>query len=444
MAQTHFQSQTATLTCPNCRHQFTTPIHSLIDADQDPEAKTRLLQGQINVAICPRCGVAGPLNTPFLYHDSHKELLFVYTPSSTAMSNDQQQRFIGSMINTVMASLPTERRKGYLLQPRTFLSLETMLDEIIMADGVSRQELESQKRKAHLLNRLQGAISDDVIEIIAQENKEDLDYEFFLLLNNLIERVKTLGDESEATRLQELHHKLLQYSASTVSQDETASVQITSPQEFIHYLLKTDDEQQQKSLIAAARSLLDYAFFQALTGMITESQQAGNHKEADQLLDLRSKILAWIDELDAEAEKIWEHKAKLIQEILQSPDWRAALEQHWQEIDSIFLTILSSNAQQFTKQGNAQTAAILQQLADLAMIVAREHAPPKVQLLNQLLEADYPAGTQRILKENRDQVDADFVRLIDHVARDLMAQGRQEKVDALQRIRALAAEIVGQ
>ena len=152
MAQT--PPQMVVITCRNCGRQFTTQVYSIVDVGQNPEAKRRLLEGQTNVAVCPQCGVGGILSVPFLYHDPQKELLFIYTPPPTMMDNNRQQRFIGSLINSVMTSLPSERRKGYLFQPRTFLSLETMMDEIVIADGISRQQLEGQKRKAHLLDRL--------------------------------------------------------------------------------------------------------------------------------------------------------------------------------------------------------------------------------------------------------------------------------------------------
>lgn len=441
MAQT--PPQMVGITCRNCGRQFTTQVYSIVDVGQNPEAKRRLLEGQINVAVCPQCGVGGILSVPFLYHDPQKELLFIYTPPPTMMDNNRQQRFIGSLINSVMTSLPSERRKGYLFQPRTFLSLETMVDEIVIADGISRQQLEGQKRKAHLLDRLRTATSDDVIEIIARENEKDLDYEFLLMLNNLIERMRAQGNETEAARLQDLHRKLLQYS-ETARRGEVESARTLSRAKLLQRLLEIEDESQQKALVAAARPLLDYGFFQTLTGMVEEAKQAGNTEKANRLLDLRSKFLKWIDELDAEARRIWDRKAKLIQEILQSSDWRAAMEPHWQEIDQIFLTILARNIQLAQQQDNTQTAARLQQLADLAMVIAREHAPPEVQLLNRLLEADYPEGTQRILEQNREQINTDFAKLMDAVIRDLAAQGRQQDVDTTQLIRAQVKAMIGQ
>ncbi len=441
MAQT--PPQMAAVTCPNCGRQFPTPVQSIVDVGQDPSAKVRLLQGQINVAICPQCGAGGTLSVPFVYHDPEKELLLTYTPPSTMMDNAQQQRLIGSLINSVMASLPQDRRKGYLFQPRTFLSMETMRDEIVMADGLSRQQLDGQKRKLRLLDRLVTATSDDVIEVIARENEKDLDYEFFLVLKNLIERMSAHGNEAEASRLQHLHRKLLQYSEAA-RQGDLESAEIISKDELLHRLLETDDERQQKALVAAARPLLDYTFFEVLTDRIEKAKQAQETQEANRLLSLRSKLLEWTQELDAEAKKIWERKGKLIQDTLQSSDWQAALEPHWQEIDHVFLTILSSNIELAQQRGDAEVAATLQQLADLALVIARKHAPPEVQLLNRLLEADYPEGTQRILEENRDHLNAGVFELLDAILRDLAAQGRQQDMATVQLIRTQAKALLGE
>jgi hypothetical protein len=245
------------------------------------------------------------------------------------------------------------------------------------------------------------------------------------------------------SRLRSLHQKLLQFS-DAARQGEVESVQIISKDDLLKRLVEMDDEEQQKALVTAARPLVDYGFFQVLTIKIQETQQAGQDQRARQLLNLRSKLLAWTDELDAEAEKIWQRKARLIEEILHSKNWRTALESHWQEIDPVFLTILGSNVELARKQGNEQAATTLQQLADLVMVIAREHAPPAVQLLNRLLEADYPEETQHILEQNHDQLNADFINLVDSIIADMAAQGLQEQMNALLLIRTQARATVGQ
>ena len=242
--------------------------------------------------------------------------------------------------------------------------------------------------------------------------------------------------------MQILRDKLLQYSQVSPQQILGEAESIT-PDELLQQFLKLDDEQQQKAMVAAIRPLLDYAFFQTLTSRIEEAEKTGNDDQAARLLDLRTKLLTWIDALEAEAKKIWERKGKIIKDALESADWRTALDPHWQEIDTIFLTILGSNIKIAQEQGNKQAAATLQQLADLAMIIAREHAPPEIELLNRLLETDSIEERTRILDENQNMVNTDFLGLINQVAQDLVAQGRQQEADTLLPLTEQVTKILG-
>lgn len=66
--------QNVPVTCPSCGNRFVSPVLTIIDARQNPDAKAMFLSGRINVAACPQCGHAGLLNTPIVYHDPDKEL----------------------------------------------------------------------------------------------------------------------------------------------------------------------------------------------------------------------------------------------------------------------------------------------------------------------------------------------------------------------------------
>jgi hypothetical protein len=135
--------QAVPVTCPNCQHRFVSPVLSLIDAGQDPEAKSIFLSGQSNVAVCPQCGHAGMLNFPQVYHDPEKELLLTYVPPELNLSEFEQQKLIGDLTNRVMSSLPAEQRKGYLLRPRSFLTLDSMVQAVLEAEGITLEMLEA-------------------------------------------------------------------------------------------------------------------------------------------------------------------------------------------------------------------------------------------------------------------------------------------------------------
>lgn len=103
--------------CPQCGQPIMAEIDQIFDAGADPQAKGRILSGAFNVARCPHCNFQGPVSTPFIYHDPVKELLLTYFPAEMNVPRDEQERAIGSLINQVMANLPQEQRKGYLLNP---------------------------------------------------------------------------------------------------------------------------------------------------------------------------------------------------------------------------------------------------------------------------------------------------------------------------------------
>ena len=116
--------QVVPVTCPNCQAQFTIPIHSIVDG-QDPVLKSALLQGRLNVAQCPQCGLTDLLNAPLLYYDQEKELALVFAPNNLQLRGADQEKVIGNLTNTLINSLPAEERKFYLFNPKQFLTMES-------------------------------------------------------------------------------------------------------------------------------------------------------------------------------------------------------------------------------------------------------------------------------------------------------------------------------
>ena len=123
--------QNVPVACPACQFRFSAPILTIIDVGLQPQAKEQLLSGRLNIAVCPQCGRAGMLGVPLVYHDPQKELLFTFLPPDLSASETDKQQAIGDLTNQVISSLPSEGRKAYLLQPRSFLTLESMLEAVL-------------------------------------------------------------------------------------------------------------------------------------------------------------------------------------------------------------------------------------------------------------------------------------------------------------------------
>jgi len=418
-------------------------VQTIIDVGQDPEAKSKLLRGQINVATCPQCGNAGMLNAPIVYHDPDKELFLCFLPSE--LNSDEQHRFVGDMTNRLMSYLPSEERKGYLLQPKTFLTMQGLMDEVVRAEGVTEEMLETQKAKLDLLRRFLDATSDEVLRVMVRENDNRLDYEFFYLLTSSIEMAKAEGEEDRAKRLLGLREKLLEFSslgkASRVEREVAEALEEgMTREEFLEKVIECESDAELQTVIALGRRMLDYQFFRSLTSRIEAHggrarEEEENSEEAQRLKRLRSRILEIRDKLDAETQAILRKKADLLREIFESEDLEEALREHVGEIDEAFFAVLSANFEQAEAGGDKEAAKRLKRLETLAFQLLEELTPRPIKFINQLMEAQYPRETKKLLEENVEQVDNELLRVLELIIENLARSGKKKPARQLREIR---------
>ncbi len=133
----------------------------------------------------------------------------------------------------------------------------------------------------------------------------------------------------------------------------------------------------------------------------------------------------------------------MLREILQSQDREAVVREHLAEIDDTFFAVLSANIAQAEETGQEKIADDLRQVGDLIMELLQESAPPEIKLINQLMQAEYPEGTKKVLEKNATQVTAELIKVMDLIAENLQQGGRNEAARHLSDIRAQAATMVG-
>ncbi len=441
---------TVPVTCPACRTRFAAPVVSLIDVGQNPEAKFLLLNGQINVAVCPNCGTGGLLNVPLAYHDPEKELFLTYIPAEMGLPEAEQQRIIGEMTNEVMAHLPPEQRKGYLLQPRNFFRLETMIEAILQADGITPEMLAAQQAKVDLLNRLMQTADAEARRAIAQEHDEQIDYEFFQLLAANIEIAQERGQRQAAQQLANLRQELLEW--TTTGREAAAREEAlrelgerVSREELLDKLIaaaRAGESIKIETMVTVARPIVDYLFYQQLADRIEAAAAAGDQGEADMLQSLRQTILDLTTRLDAEMQQEAGRREQLIRRILASDDIERAVRANLLAIDELFLHVLAGDIQAAEQAGRQEEAGRLQQIGDALFKIIQESQPQEVQLINRLLEADYPAGSRSLLEENRTQVDGNLLALMDLIIENLRRDGQDDLARKLAQVREQAAGMV--
>jgi hypothetical protein len=289
-----------------------------------------------------------------------------------------------------------------------------------------------------LLQNLLRALDDEAqLNILVEQNKARIDYSFFLTLAAAAEGSAAAGQAQMAERLLKLRDALLARVSIALPEPLPDD---TPPAVLIDKLLAAKEKEARWAYVLFNRPLLDYAFFEALTQRIAQAAP----EEAEKLRALRTELLEMTEQLDKEAIAIQQAKAKLLQDVMASQDPMQTLREHRDEIDSLFLAILGAALRNAQQRGSSEEVQKLQSINEGVLKLLQEDLPPELKLVNQLLAADYPQGTERILRERQAEWNAEFVEILDALAEDLQAQQRPETAQRLREVRAQAETILQQ
>jgi hypothetical protein len=443
--------QSIPVTCPNCRYRFVAPILMLIDAGRNPEAKALFLSGQANLAACPQCGHAGMLGTPLVYHDADKELLFTFSPPELGGSEREQERVLGDLTNRLMSTLLPEQRKGYLLRPRRFYTLESMVEAILEADGITREMLEAQRARSMLLDRLLSAQDEPTRRAIAQGSDPQIDYQFFELLSMNLELAEAGGQPGVAELLLDLREQLLEWTTQgrEIAAREEAVLSLgdqVTREKLLDELVKAalgGEQVKVETLVAYARPAIDYVFYQQLTSRVESAGRAGRTDEAQTLKQLRDTVLDLTSEIDERVRQATEDADRFLQQLLASTDPEPLLRANPRRVDGLFLDVLTTKLQAASQAGQAGVVERLSAIRELVLKLIQESQPPELQFVNQLLTAEFPDGTRALLEGNRPLLDEGLLEVMALLAEDLERRGHTQVAQRLAQIRTQAVAMIG-
>ncbi len=439
-----FARQRVPVRCPGCGTSFVTEVHNIVDVGQEPALKQQFLAGQLNGAACPGCGMQIALSTPILYHDPSKEFLGMFFPPQANLSEMERQRRIGELTNILMSKLPPEQRKAYLLQPKQFLTLQSMVEAILQADGITREMMEAQQERLNLLQRLIRAASDEQkLRAAVAENDEKLDRDFFDLMAAVVENAAAQGDERSARQLSALFDIVL--GMSSLGRKIQAQQEIlaglnenTTREEILERLLKAEEDSAIEALVVVARPLMDYQFLLLFSERIEQAEKRKDRAEVLRLRALRDRVLELQRQQDEVARAIVQGASQLLQAVLASNDPAAVLRARKAELSEAFLAILANNIQAAEQRGATVAARRLREVWETTLEILDEDLPSDLRLINRLLRAEYPEGSRRILTEHRSELDQELVESMQAMADAMRAQGQEEMAKRLENIRTQA------
>lgn len=430
------------ITCPNCGTPYPTQVFSVIDAGQDPILKTLMLSGRLNVAVCPRCGAGGAITTPLLYHDPAHSFLGVFVPQQVPVN--EQQRVIGNLSRQLMDGLPQEARRGYMLTPKEFLTFQGLVEAVLEHEGVTREMLDKQRRQIQLVEQAMTALQDaEGLKLLVRERDGEMDDEFFALLGMLTDASANGDDVDGARQLIELRERLIALTTwgQRVQKQRAAVAQLradTTEIQLVDMVTAADDERVVEALVLAGNPLVNYAFYQELTRRVEAAQQRGDAVEAGRLGALREHILQFSQRLQDAQLTAMQQYSTVLGEVLAADDIEQALAERAEYLDQNFLSVLSANIQEAEKRNATAAVTRLSQVWEAAMAMINQASPPEVRLVNQLLTAEYPGETRKLLGENRQLVTADFIEALDALAEQMEAEGVADMATRLRQIRSQA------
>lgn len=436
--------------CPRCRQPIVAEVQQLFDMTSDPTAKQKLLSPGTNTARCQACGYEGLMTTPVVYHDPEKELLLTFFPPELGLPVNAQEKQIGPLINKVVEALPLEKRKGYLFNPQTMFTYQTLIDKILEADGITKEMIETQQKRIGFIQRLLGIQkSEDRIAVIHQET-DLIDGEFFAILGSIMQSAMAQGDEKAGQLLKDLQNELLQETKigqELLAQSLEAQTALKSLQEasktgltrekLLEILLELKSDSAITTVVSLTRNGLDYQFFQVLSERI-DSVDADKKQP---LIDLRDKLLNLTREIDNELRHRVEDGTKLLNSIMAEEDFEAAVKKHLVGIDEFFSQAVQI---EFENARQNNDLARIEKIQRIITIIERENAPPpEVALIQTLLEAPDDESRLKTLQENSDLVNDNLLQTLSTIIAEGEARNQSpEMVELLKSIYKNALRMV--
>ncbi|WP_299756036.1 CpXC domain-containing protein [uncultured Chloroflexus sp.] len=423
--------QPVQLACPSCGTRFRSLVYTIVDGGEQPELKAALLTGQLNVAVCPGCGLASMLSAPLIYHDAGKQLFLVYVPQELNSQPKEIEQFVGDASAFLIRALPADAPRGYLLAPRRFLTLQSLIEAIYEADGVSAEDLRRQNRYVEILTELVNLVEDDAqFTEAAQRYTAELTPEFFATLDAFINATNDAQAHMRAMLIkvrEKLQAHVARAAALAAAEEVKAAIE----------RLRTVSDDELSAAVHELRPLIDYGFFELWTEQIEAAEAAGDTATAQMLTARRARILELVEEIDRAAQELFERGSALIDAVLSTPDPVAALRERAAEVDEGLLTVISASIAAAHHAGSLELVEKLEKLATAAKDIIESRLSPEDRFINELLAQETTAEATRLLRKNVTKITPDLARRLNERTAEEEKRANQAVAE---RLRQLARE----
>jgi hypothetical protein len=436
------------LTCPQCGTPYTAEIHQVVDSKHTPQLKQQLLNGQLNVAVCPQCGAGGQMATLMLFHDADHEMFLVHVPPELNLNQVQREQMIGTLTKQVMDDMPPEERRAYMFQPQIMLNWQSFMEKVLETEGVTPEMIARQKKQSELLQTLMRA-DKDVQDVLLKERVGEIDETFFAMLQQVVDMASQMQDNQQMVKLTNLRARLMTETAvgQRMEQQQMALHKLSreakkqgglSPAMLVAHIIANQEQPHIiDALVMAGQGALQYEFFSLFTAEIEKLEKAGDKTAVARLTAIRQDLLELYEGIQEQSKNMMAEAMATLDLILAAPDKDLALAENGQKIDDAFMAVLVARMNEAEQKNDIPQFQALNEIHGLIYAQMERTLPPHVQLLNQLVRSESPEEQVQLLDENGQFVSDDLIKLIDQVMEQAGEQGQDDLTGRLQSVKGL-------
>lgn len=140
-------SQKQKVTC-GCGYSFEAFLWNLISVTTDPDLKEMILNGELNLAICPKCKVMFYVERLVIYHDQKKKIFLYVCPKSFEQDHAQWEEKAQKEFNQVINDLSQGTEEGPKICQGYVLKVIFGMEELVkFIEKIDEEELQEQIKK---------------------------------------------------------------------------------------------------------------------------------------------------------------------------------------------------------------------------------------------------------------------------------------------------------
>lgn len=434
------------ITCPNCGTPYVADIYQVVDVGRQPQLKEMLLSGQLNFAVCPNCGAGGRIATPLLYHDPAHDLFMIHIPQEMPLDQVRREELVGRLAQQVINQTPMEKRRGYMLQPQTMLTMQSFMERVWETEGVTPDMLARQQKQVELLRTLATA-SPDVQDYLIKERGREIDETFFGILRAQIEATSQMEDSNLVNELLNLQAKLMtgtevgrklekqQIALHALSRDAKRENGLTPKLLAQHIIANEADDSLVNAIALTGRGAMNYEFFTRLTEEVEKREKAGDKVGAQRLGRVRDQLLELQKEMQEATQQVLREAQATLDEILNADNLEESIAVNMGRIDDAFMHVLEARQIHAEQSGHRDEQEKLRRIQEIIITRIQGETPPEIKLLTQLVSAQSKEERDRLIAGAPELISDELVKVVDMLLDQAENAGQTDLARKLEEIR---------